>query len=90
MLGALERSFPASAAWSRPDGGYFVWLELDGGLDSSDLAKRAERSGVGIVRGEDFFPSDSGLGRAAARLAFSFESPERVAEGVERLAALLG
>jgi 2-aminoadipate transaminase len=38
MLGALERTFPASASWSRPEGGYFVWLELGDGADTSALA----------------------------------------------------
>ena len=90
MLGALERAFPKGTSWSRPQGGYFVWLELGDGRDSADLAVRAEAEGVAFVRGTDFFPRGSGSGGSAARLAFSFESPERIVEGVERLAALLG
>ncbi len=88
MLSALERSFPAGASWSRPEGGYFLWLDLDG-ADTSELAERAAAGGLGIVRGADFFPSGSGLGRSSARLAYSYEPPERIAEGIERLAALL-
>ena len=88
MLGALERSFQTGARWSRPQGGYFVWLDLDG-ANVSELAARAEREGVAFVRGEDFFPPGSGLGGSSARLAFSYETPERIAEGVERLARLL-
>jgi 2-aminoadipate transaminase len=89
MLGALERFFPVSSRWSRPEGGYFLWLELGDGVDASALAARAESAGVAIVRGEDFFPRGSTLGASSARLAFSFESPERIAAGIERLAALL-
>ena len=89
MLGALEATFPEDASWSRPEGGYFVWLELGGGRDASQLAARAAESGVGIVRGEDFFPRGSGLGASSLRLAFSYEPPDRIAEGIERLAALL-
>ena len=88
MLGALERTFPERTSWSRPSGGYFVWLELD--RDASDLARRAEAEGVAFVRGADFFPPGAGAGASAARLAFSFEPPERIVDGVERLAALLG
>ena len=88
MLAALEGSFPSGARWSRPEGGYFVWLELDG-ADASELAERAATEGVGIVRGADFFVAGSDLGRSAVRLAYSYEPPERIAEGVERLAALL-
>jgi 2-aminoadipate transaminase len=89
MLDALERTFPDGASWSRPEGGYFVWLELGDGRSASELAERATENGVGIVRGEDFFPQGSGRGTSAARLAFSYEPPERIAEGVERLAELL-
>ena len=88
MLAALEGSFPSGARWSRPEGGCFVWLELDG-ADASELAERAATEGVGIVPGADFFVAGSDLGRSAARLAYSYEPPERIAEGVERLAALL-
>lgn len=88
MLGALERSFPSTASWSRPQGGYFLWLELCTG-DTSELAARASEAGVVIVRGADFFPSGSREGASAARLAFSFESPDRIDEGIQRLVALV-
>jgi DNA-binding transcriptional MocR family regulator len=44
---------------------------------------------VQVVRGADFFPRESGGGSSSARLAFSFEPPERITEGIERLAELL-
>jgi 2-aminoadipate transaminase len=89
MLGTLERSFPAGSSWSRPEGGYFVWLELPEEVLTAGLVARAETVGVAFVRGEDFFPGDSGEGQRAARLAFSYETPERIVEGIERLATLL-
>ena len=89
MLAALSRALPAEASWSRPDGGYFVWLTLPAGTEASELAARAEEAGVAIVPGRDFFPRGSGLGGAEARLAFSYETPERIAEGVELLAGQL-
>jgi 2-aminoadipate transaminase len=89
MLESLSGSFPEEASWSRPEGGYFVWLDLPAGNDATALAARAAEEGIGIVRGEDFFPSGSGLGRSSARLAYSYENPARIREGIERLAALL-
>jgi 2-aminoadipate transaminase len=89
MLEALAAGFPSGASWSRPEGGYFVWLELGEGGDTAGLADRAERDGVTFVRGADFFPRDSELGSSSARLAFSYEPPERIAVGIERLSALL-
>ena len=89
MTSALERSFPAGSSWSRPEGGYFLWIELPGGVTTAELIARAEPRGVAFVRGEDFFPRGSDQGRSSARLAFSYETPERITEGVERLAGLL-
>jgi len=89
MTGALERSFPAGSSWSRPEGGYFLWLELPDRVATDDLVVRAEPEGVVFVRGEDFFPRGSGRGLGEARLAYSYETPERITEGIERLGSLL-
>jgi 2-aminoadipate transaminase len=85
MLDSLEQHMPEGARWSRPEGGYFVWLDLDGGAD--DLLASAERAGVTFVPGTDFFADGSGT--RSLRLAFSFVSPDEVADGVERLAGLV-
>ena len=89
MTTTLERTFPPGSSWSRPQGGYFVWVELPDGVTTAELMARAEPAGVAFVRGEDFFPRGSGLGRSSARLAFSYESLARIVEGVERLATLV-
>jgi DNA-binding transcriptional MocR family regulator len=87
MLAALDRHFDGGAAWSTPQGGYFVWLDLDG-TDTSELAVRAEDAGVAIVPGAGFFPRGSGRGGSSARLAYSYETPHRIAEGIALLASL--
>ncbi len=89
MLEALERELPAGTSWSRPEGGYFLWVTFPEGVDAGELLVRALEAGVAFVRGADFFPAGSGEGARAARFAFSFESPERIAEGVALLAELL-
>jgi len=88
MLGALEREFPAEASWSRPEGGYFLWLDLPGGADAAELLVRATAAGVTFVKGSDFFPRDGG-GESSARLAYSFASVEEIGEGIATLAELL-
>jgi 2-aminoadipate transaminase len=80
---ALERELP-DARWSRPQGGYFVWLELPEGADAGALLERATAAGVTFVPGADF-----GGAPNTARLAFSFVSPDEIREGVRRLAALV-
>jgi 2-aminoadipate transaminase len=89
MLAALERELPDGAAWSRPEGGYFVWLDLPGGARAAELLERATAAGVTFVQGSDFFPGGRG-GESSARLAYSFVSPPEIEEGVSRLATLLG
>lgn len=88
MLDALELGFGDGASWSRPEGGYFLWLDFGPDADASELARRAEEEGVTFVRGPDFYPRESNGGRTSARLAFSFESPERITEGIATLGAL--
>jgi 2-aminoadipate transaminase len=88
MLAALAQAAPKGSSWSGPDGGYFVWLDL-AEADTSELARRAEREGVAFVPGSAFFPDGARAGARSARLAFSYETPERITEGVERLFRLL-
>ena len=85
MLEALEEHMPEGAVWSRPQGGYFIWLDLPS--TAPELA-RAEEAGVTFVKGADFFVGGRG-GERSLRLAFSFVSPDEIAEGVARLAPLL-
>jgi DNA-binding transcriptional MocR family regulator len=88
MLEALESRLPDVRS-SRPEGGYFLWIDLPETVDARELLGRAEAAGVTFVAGADFFPEGSGLGRNSARLAFSFVSPDEIREGVSRLADLL-
>jgi DNA-binding transcriptional MocR family regulator len=86
MLESLERELGERATWSRPEGGYFVWLDLP--VDAAGLLARAEAAGVTYVKGTDFFLPGEG-GERSARLAFSFAAPDEIREGVRRLAALV-
>jgi 2-aminoadipate transaminase len=84
MLDALEQQLPDGSTWSRPEGGYFVWVDLP---QHAPTVAQAEAAGVTFVAGQDFF-SDGG-GARSLRLAFSFVSPEEIVEGVARLTPLL-
>jgi 2-aminoadipate transaminase len=88
MLDALARELPPGASWTRPQGGYFVWLELLTGPAAGALLVEAEHAGVTFVKGSDFFPHARG-GERALRLAFSYVSPDEIAEGVSVLGSLV-
>jgi 2-aminoadipate transaminase len=84
MLEALDSELGGTnATWSRPQGGYFVWLDVPG-VDATELLGRSSDVGVTFVPGADF-----GGAPSTARLAYSFVSPDEIREGVPRLAALL-
>jgi 2-aminoadipate transaminase len=85
MLEALEEHMPEGASWSKPEGGYFVWLDVPDEL--GDLAARSESAGVTFVPGPDFFADGSGT--RSLRLAFSFVSPQEIADGISTLAGLV-
>ena len=84
MLAALERELGGRARWSRPEGGYFLWLELAEGIDATELLLRATSAGVTFVPGPDFGGEPNSV-----RLAFSFASPDEIDEGISRLATAL-
>jgi 2-aminoadipate transaminase len=86
MLAALEAELGSRATWSHPEGGYFLWLEL--GVESGPLLERAQAAGVTFIEGSDFFLPGKG-GERSARLAYSFVSPDEIAEGIGRLGALV-
>ena len=88
MLATLERELPDGARWSRPHGGYFLWLELPNGVSADELFDRAEAEGVALVKGSDFF-LPAGGGESSVRLAYSFVSPAEIEDGIGRLAALV-
>ena len=56
--------------WNRPEGGYFLWLELPEDVDAGELLGRAEQAGVTFVKGADFGgPPNSRAPRLQLRLA---------------------
>ncbi|TMK67641.1 MAG: PLP-dependent aminotransferase family protein [Actinobacteria bacterium] len=87
MLGALARELPDGAAWSRPEGGYFLWLDLPGGVGAETLLAQASDAGVTFIKGADFYLGSGG--EEAARLAFSFATAPEIEEGIRRLGTLV-
>ena len=53
-LEALRRHLPVGYGVARPDGGYFLWVQLAGGVDAIELHRRALARGVSIAPGPMF------------------------------------
>lgn len=86
-LSALEQHFPAGARWTRPTGGFYVWVTLPRGLDSKQMLARAVHARVAYVPGTGFYAD--GQGGRHLRLSYCYPEPARIREGVRRLAGVL-
>jgi 2-aminoadipate transaminase len=87
MLEALEEHFPEDATWTRPSGGFYVWVTLPEWIDSKGLLAAAVERRVAYVPGTAFYPDGRGADRL--RLAFCYPTEDRIREGVARLGSLL-
>ena len=85
MVAALRREFGGDLSWPDPRGGFFLWATLPPLVLADALTARAVAHGVVYVSGEAFFVN--GGGRRFIRLSFSAPTPDRIEEGVRRLAA---
>jgi 2-aminoadipate transaminase len=86
VMDALARHLGERATWTRPEGGFFTWLELleDEGVA---VARRALEAGVAVVPGPPFF-ADGG-GERNVRISYSQASEDRIEEGIARLGPLV-
>ncbi|WP_328707626.1 aminotransferase-like domain-containing protein [Streptomyces mesophilus] len=87
MLAALEEYLPPGCTWTVPDGGFFVWVTVPEGVDTKALLPRALDAQVAYASGSGFFTDGSGARQM--RLSFCYPTPERIHEGVRRVAAVL-
>jgi len=87
VLDALDEDFPAGARWSRPQGGFYVWLELPDQLDARAMLAKAIAARVAYVPGGAFYAD--GQGTSQIRLSYCFPTPDRIREGVRRLAGVV-
>jgi DNA-binding transcriptional MocR family regulator len=84
LLDALAEFMPPGVSWTRPAGGFFVWVTLPEPLDAAPVLAAAEARAVTFIPGHKFCLD--GGGRDALRLAFSLYPPHELAEGAKRLA----
>lgn len=87
MLDALDTLMPAGTTWTVPAGGFYSWLTLPEGLDATAMAPRAIANLVAYVPGTGFYVD--GQGRRNMRLSYCYPEPDRIREGVRRLAGVI-
>ena len=87
MLEELAEVMPDGITWTKPAGGFFVWLTMPEGLDSQAMLPRGVDARVAYVPGSAFYAD--GQGANNMRLSFCFPPADRIREGVRRLAGVI-
>ena len=83
MLEALDQYFPEEAKWTKPGGGFYVWVNLPPEIDTKALMPKAIVAKVAYVPGSAFYAD--GFGSWQMRLSYCHPTPERIREGVKAL-----
>ncbi len=87
MLDALADLMPDGSRWTIPAGGFYVWVTLPEGVDTKAMLPRAVTARVAYVPGTAFYADE--LGAWSMRLSYCYPTPERIREGVRRLAGVV-
>lgn len=87
MFSALEDNLSGIATWSKPKGGFFIWLKVPDFLNTKEILADAVRNKVAFVPGTGFYAD--GRGKDSARIAFCTESRENIEKGMKILAKII-
>ncbi|MEI6845009.1 MAG: PLP-dependent aminotransferase family protein [Actinomycetes bacterium] len=87
MLESLDKYFPASATWTKPGGGFYVWVNLPPEIDTKLMVPKAIVAKVAYVPGTAFYAD--GYGTWAMRLSFCHPTPERIRDGIKALGGVV-
>ena len=83
MLESLTEYFPQEATWTKPGGGFYVWVNLPPEIDTKAMMPKAIVAKVAYVPGTAFYAD--GFGSWSMRLSYCHPTPERIREGVKAL-----
>ena len=87
MADALGAHMPDGTTWTRPQGGFYVWLTAPDGVDTVALSAAARARKVAYVPGRPFYPAEDGA--AQLRLAYSRVADHLIDEGIRRIGEVL-
>lgn len=88
MIECIDEFFPKGTKRVFPDGGLFTWVELSGGINTTELLAESVSNPdvrVAFVAGEGFFVEGNGKGNNCMRISFGGVPPEKIRIGAEKL-----
>jgi DNA-binding transcriptional MocR family regulator len=87
MDAAIRSSMPPGVKWTRPDGGYFVWLKFPEPIDAMELHRLAIEHGISVAPGPMF--SVSRAFENCIRLNFGHPWNAKIDDALRVLGALV-
>lgn len=88
MCAYLDDARNLGISYTKPCGGVYVWCKLPPGLDSKTLVNIAFKEGISLIPGDVFYPLKNG-GKDYIRLNYSYESKDRIKEGMAKLIEII-
>jgi DNA-binding transcriptional MocR family regulator len=86
LIETLAEAMPPGTTWTKPSGGFYLWVKVPGGLDTEELVYEAIERGVVYVPGTAFYMN--GLGRSELRMSFCLPSVDEIRKGARILGEL--
>ncbi|WP_088102706.1 PLP-dependent aminotransferase family protein [Halalkalibacter urbisdiaboli] len=87
MVRCLEEANLPNLRFVKPKGGMFLWVELDEGINTTELLNEAVKRGVAFVPGEPFYAGTAK--RNTMRLNYTHSTPEKIEKGMQLLVTLI-
>ena len=87
MTDAMAEFFPAEVAFTKPQGGMFLWATLPAGINTMDLFPKALARCVAFVPGEPFYAEPGSY--STMRLNFTNADADTIRDGIRRLGEVI-
>ncbi|MBN1462359.1 MAG: PLP-dependent aminotransferase family protein [Paludibacteraceae bacterium] len=84
MFDCLEKNLPSYVKWNKPRGGFYIWLQLPQGTDSTEILKKAIEKGTVFVTGKTFDPD--GKRNDCMRISYCNTDVEAINKGIPIIA----
>jgi 2-aminoadipate transaminase len=87
MLEQMQRYFPHEVTWNRPQGGFFIFVQIPGDMDAADLFRQAVAKNVAFVTGQSFFVD--GSGHNTLRLSYAQAGHQDIEFAIRKIGNLI-
>jgi len=85
MVQTIKSHFPANTKISEPENGFFIWVELGNGINTTCLLHKALDNSIAFVPSEEFACNSEYKTYNGMRLNFSHCTPSMIKKGIEKL-----